>query len=191
LDQIVARAASLVTHTTPPRVFTALGRHPRLFRAWLPFSGTLLLCGELPRVDTELVILRTAWNCACEYEWAQHVGLATRAGLAAAHIESVREGATADVWSPRQRALLGAVDELHADRTMTPRTREHLEVLLSERQLIELCVLVGHYEMLAMLLNTQRVEPDAPRPTHAWGARTERSSPPQVVVVERRDADPR
>lgn len=161
LDRVVARAASFVTHTAPPRVFTEIGRHPRLFRAWLPFAGALLLQGELPRPDTELVILRTASNCRCLYEWEQHVGLASRAGLDAVHIESVPEGATAAVWSPRQRALLGAVDELHTDRTLTPATTAHLERILSQRELIELCLLVGHYEMLAMLLNTRRVEPDA------------------------------
>ncbi|HEX4819643.1 MAG TPA: carboxymuconolactone decarboxylase family protein [Acidimicrobiales bacterium] len=162
LDRAVARAATLVTHTTPPRVFRELGRHPRLFRAWLPFAGALLLHGELPRIDTELVILRTACNCGSRYEWAQHVALARRAGLDAAQIDVVPEGASATAWSARQRELLRAVDELHADRTLSPATRERLEQLLTERQLIELCLLVGHYEMLAMLLNTRGVEPDAP-----------------------------
>ena len=164
LDRVVARAASLVTHTAPPRVFTELGRHPRLFRAWLPFAGTMLLQGELPRTDTELVILRTAWNCNCAYEWAQHVELATRSGLDAAQVDSVPDGVAAPVWTSRQRALLGAVDELHADRTLTTETRDQLERFLDERELIELCLLVGHYEMLAMLLNSRGVEPDPPMP---------------------------
>jgi hypothetical protein len=41
-------------------------------------------------------------------------------------------------------------DRLWADLT------DHLD----ERDLIELCMLVGHYEMLAMTLNTLRVQPD-------------------------------
>jgi hypothetical protein len=32
---------------------------------------------------------------------------------------------------------------------------------LTDRQLIELCLLVGHYEMLAMTLNSLGVEPEA------------------------------
>jgi hypothetical protein len=35
-----------------------------------------------------------------------------------------------------------------------------LAQLLSERELIELCLLVGHYEMLAMTLNAIQVAPD-------------------------------
>ena len=75
LDRLVARAASFVTKTEPPRMFFELGAHPRLFRAWLPFGAALLLRGELLRTDTELVILRTACNSRCEYEWVQHAGI--------------------------------------------------------------------------------------------------------------------
>ena len=160
LDQLIARAASLVTRTNPPRVFTEIGRHPRLFRAWLPFAGTLLLHGDLPRVDTELVILRTARNCSSQYEWLQHVELAKRAGLAERQIAAIASRAIEDGWTERQRLLLLAVDELHRKRSLTDRTRAALEGVLSTRQLIELCMLVGHYEMLAMVLNTRRVEPD-------------------------------
>lgn len=35
---------------------------------------------------------------------------------------------------------------------------------LSAAELIELCMLVGHYEMLAMTLNALRVQPDEFRP---------------------------
>jgi alkylhydroperoxidase family enzyme len=163
LDRVIARAASLVTRTDPPRLFTELGQHPRLFRAWLPFAGTLLLRGDLARTDAELAILRTAWNCSCLYEWAQHVGMADRAGVDPEHVASVPEGASAAVWTARQRALLQAVDELHTDRMISPETRTDLVAVLTPRQLIELCLLVGHYEMLAMLLNTREVEPDQRR----------------------------
>ena len=155
--------ASLVTRTEPPQVFAEIGRHPRLFRAWLPFAGTLLFRGALPRVDAELVILRTAWNAGCEYEWEQHVELAARAGLGDAQIAAVARGAGAEIWRARQRLLLTAVDQLHANRGLDTATRADLDDELSAKQLVELCFLVGHYEMLAMLLNSRGVEPDAPR----------------------------
>jgi len=152
--------ASLVTRTEPPQVFAEIGRHPRLFRAWLPFAGTLLFRGALPRVDAELVILRTAWDAGCEYEWEQHVQLAARAGLADAQIAAVARGAGAESWRARQRLLLTAVDELHTNRGLDTATRADLDGELSAKQFVELCFLVGHYEMLAMLLNSRGVEPD-------------------------------
>lgn len=53
-----------------------------------------------------------------------------------------------------------AADELHDRRVITDRTWRALAAQLTERQLVELCFLVGHYEMLAMTLNSLGVEPE-------------------------------
>ena len=155
-----AAIAARATHGEPPRLFTTLGRHPRLFRRWLPFSTMLLLRGSLPARDRELVVLRTAWRCGSWYEWAQHVALAARAGLAPAEVERIPDGPAADGWQPRQRLLLRAADELHDRRVITDATWAALAEEMDERRLIELCMLVGHYEMLAMTLNSLGVEPE-------------------------------
>jgi AhpD family alkylhydroperoxidase len=120
--------------------------------------------GVLPRAETELVILRVAHNSDCEYEWRQHVRLATAAGLEPDEIERVRRGPGGTSWSRRQRLLLRAADELHIERTISDSLWAQLRPLYSDRELIELCMLVGHYEMLAMTLNALRVEPDRLRP---------------------------
>lgn len=158
LARLVAKTAARVTGGEQPRVFTALARHRRLFRWWLPFAGSLLLRGELPRADAELVVLRTACNCLSCYEWAQHVPLAKRAGLSSAAIDAVPQWHDHDIWTERQRVLLAATDELHGPRTITDATWAPLAGELGERELIELCMLVGHYEMLAMTLNSLGVE---------------------------------
>ena len=81
LARTVAEIGSRVTGGRPPNIFTTLGRHPRLFRAWLRYSAHLMPFGQLPRRDTELVILRVAWQCRSAYEWHQHVSIALRVGL--------------------------------------------------------------------------------------------------------------
>jgi 4-carboxymuconolactone decarboxylase len=158
LVRLVASVTARATRGEAPRVFTTLGRHPRLFRTWLRFSATLLLRGDLPGADRELVILRTAWRCGSWYEWAHHGALASRSGWVAHDLERVIEGPDAAGWRPRQRLLLMATDELHDHRVITDRTWAALATELTERELIELCLLVGHYEMLAMTLNSLGVE---------------------------------
>ena len=160
LARIAAAATARATGREPLRVFTTLGRHPRLFRTWLRFSATLMFRGDLPAADRELVTLRTAWRCGSWYEWAQHAGLARRAGLGEDDVARVVDDAAAPTWAPRQRLLLRATDELHDDRVISDRTWRALAAELTERQLIELCLLVGHYEMLAMTLNSLGVEPE-------------------------------
>lgn len=157
---LVSSVAALVTRGERPRVLTTLARHRRLFRWWLPFAGVLLLRSELPRVDVELVVLRTACNCRSRYEWAQHVTLAARAGLAPEAVRAIPRWAGHDGWTARQRLLLAATDELHERRMITDVTWAALATELRDRELIELCMLVGHYEMLAMTLNSLGVEPE-------------------------------
>ena len=157
---VVTSALGAATGGRPANVFTTLGRHRRLFRRWLRFAGALMPGGQLPRADSELVILRVAHNCGCEYEWRHHERIGRLAGLSAADLERVRDGPDADGWTPRQVLLLRAADALHAERDIPDHLWESLHAELADTDLIELCLLVGHYEMLAMTLNSLRVEPD-------------------------------
>ena len=154
----VARIAGRVIGSGPPHIFTTLARHRRLFWPWLFFAGRLMPRGRLPRADTELVILRVAHRCGCEYEWAHHERMAQQVGLSAEEVARVREGPEA--FSGRQALVLEAVDELHEQRDLSDETWAGLRALLSDVELIELCMLSGHYEMLAMTLNSLRVEVD-------------------------------
>ena len=160
LATLVALVAGRVTHTEPHRIFTTLARHRRLFRRWLPLGGVLLLRGDLPRRDAELIILRTACNCGCWYEWVQHATLATSHGLTGEMVDAIPDWRESDAYSQRQRHLLAAADELHRDRVITDGTWAALAAELRDTELIELCFLVGHYEMLAMTLNSLGVEPE-------------------------------
>jgi len=161
LARVVAGAAGWIAGGEPPRVFLALGRHRGLFRSWLPFAGTLLLRTRLPRGDVELVVLRTACNCCSPYEWAQHVALARRAGLGAGVIAAVPEWREEEkALTERQQLLLAATDELHSNRVIAGATWAQVASELSENEIIELCMLVGHYEMVAMTLNSLGVEPE-------------------------------
>jgi AhpD family alkylhydroperoxidase len=174
----IARAIGLATGGRPPNVFTTLARHRGLFRRWLRFAGGLMPGGKLPRQDTELLILRVAHNTGCDYEWHHHERLGLTTGLTKDEIARVREGADAPGWSPRRRLLLRAADELHADRTISDALWAPLRAELADHELIELCMLVGHYEMLAMTLNALGVERDP-----------DTGPPPRLVrLVQRRSA---
>jgi alkylhydroperoxidase family enzyme len=162
VNQLIARVIGIGGGTVgPPKLFTTLGRHRRLFRPWLRFASRLMPGGKLPRRDSELVILRVAHLCGSDYEWAHHERIARRFGLSGADVQRVREGADAPGWSPRQRAILRAIQELHETRTLSDEAWSALRAAgLNDTELIELPMLVGHYEMLAMTLNALAVTPD-------------------------------
>ena len=149
LPRVVAAITGRITGTGPLNIFTTLGQHPRLFRAWLRYSARLMPFGSLPRRDTELVILRVAWQCRSAYEWNQHVALALRVGLTQAEVAGAAEGPSAIIFTARQRSLLAASDELLAERALSDVTWSAVRAILDDRQAIELCLLVGHYQGLA------------------------------------------
>jgi alkylhydroperoxidase family enzyme len=160
VNAAIARLLGAVAGGGPPNVFTTLARHRGLFRKWLRFAGALMPGGVLRRDETELLILRVAHNTHSAYEWTQHARIALTTGLTEADVERVREGPAAVGWSPRRALLLQAADELHCDQTISDALWDKLSAELPDEHLIEVCMLVGHYTMLAMTLNALAVVPD-------------------------------
>jgi alkylhydroperoxidase family enzyme len=158
LARLVAEVAGRVSGSGPPNVFTTLGRHPRLFRAWLRYSAQLMPLGRLPRRDTELVILRVAWQCRSAYEWRQHVLLALRVGLTPDEIAGVPADAPSGALSERQRTLLAVCDEMLARRALSDATWNAVRASLGDREAIELCLLVGHYQGLASTIGALGIQ---------------------------------
>ncbi len=143
----------------PLNLFLALARHPALLQDYLPLGSRLLLRGTLPGRDRELVILRTAWLCGCDYEWGQHQRLAARAGLTGDEIADIPDP-SAGRWTGHDRALLSATGELVGQHTIRQATWDTLSQAYDDTAMVELTMLVGHYAMLAGLLNAAQVPRD-------------------------------
>ena len=141
-------------------IFATLARNPELFKAWMPFGGYLLTAGTLSGQERELLILRTALNCASPYEWGQHVRISEAGGIDRETIDRVVDGPSADGWSDSEAALLRAADELHNDAKIGDDTWAELAKAYDEKQLIEIPMLVGQYHMVAFTLNSLGVEQD-------------------------------
>ena len=137
--------------------FATMLHHPKLMERQLQLS-IQLFTGELSTRHRELAILRVAWLNQAPYEWGEHVLVGKReAGLTSEEIERVTQGPAAPGWASEDRAILKAVDELHADAMISDETWATLAETLSYQQLIELPVLVGIYQGTAYLQNSLRI----------------------------------
>lgn len=146
-----------------PKGLNALGtlaQHPELTLAFHTFNGHVLFASTLAPRDRELLVLRVAALRDAEYEWAQHVVLAGDAGIDADQVARIAEGPGAAGWSPRDRALLRAVDELVAGARIGDGTWAELSAELDTRQLMDLVFTVGAYDLLAMAFRSFGVEMD-------------------------------
>lgn len=140
-------------------IFNTMVRHPRLFKRWVPF-GTAMLYAKLPTRDRELLILRTAFRCECNYEWSEHKVIAAGAGISAEEISMIERGPADAGWQPFDAALVRSVDELLDDNSISDSTWRILAERYDERLLIEVPMVVGHYYTTALMLNTLRVPLD-------------------------------
>jgi AhpD family alkylhydroperoxidase len=163
ISWVIAKLGARTAQAPEMHLFTTLGQRRLLFWAWT-FYGARLLRGRLPAVDTELVILRVAHLRGSEYELQHHRRLGRRRGLddhAQAAIFAWPKQANG--LSDRQRALLDATDQFVTDRTIGDEAWLRLSGELDRQQLIEFCLLAGHYDGLAATLAALEVPLDHPR----------------------------
>jgi 4-carboxymuconolactone decarboxylase len=149
---------------SPGNIFATLAHHPKLLKRWLVFGNHVLSKSTLPGRERELAILRVGWLCQAEYEWGHHVRIGLREGLTDAEIQRVTEGPDAPGWSPLDRLLLRAVDELHEDQILSDATWQGLSSHYGLEQCMDLIFAIGQYHLVSMALNSLGVqrEPGVP-----------------------------
>jgi alkylhydroperoxidase family enzyme len=153
-SRIAGRLAGLVIGSGRMELFSLLGKRPAAFWPWTTRWVSLMARGGLRPAEIEPAILRTGWNCGSSYEWEHHVDISHAARIPATTLESIAAGPDDPAWNPRARALLRAVDELCTGRVIGDDTWRDLAAFLTLRQRTALCLLVGDYAMLAMVLNS-------------------------------------
>jgi alkylhydroperoxidase family enzyme len=141
-------------------IFRTLAHHPKLMKRWLVFGNHVLSKSTLTPRDREIAILRVGWLCQAGYEWGQHVIIGKASGLSDEDIDRIIEGADAEGWSPAEKALLRATDELKDDSFISDATWSDLCEHYENKQLMDLVFTVGQYNLVSMALNTFGVQLD-------------------------------
>ena len=138
----------------PLNIHNTMAHHPELMKAWSPFRNHVVLNSSLSPRQRELLILRTAYNCATNYEWQHHVERGLKAGLDRKQIERVKQGPGASGWAPEETALLSAADDCHREYNMTATTLKKVQQYFNTRQQLDIAVTVGMYMTLALIIKT-------------------------------------
>ena len=142
---------------TPPNLYRALANHPALVAAWTEFANTLRHGSRTPRALRELVILRGAQVSASEYEWAQHLRMARKAGVREAQIAALAAWRTSPEFDPVERAALQLAESVTAGRVSEDVYREAMRYF-DHHDYVELAVTAGFYAMVARVLDAMAVE---------------------------------
>ncbi|MCH8543771.1 MAG: carboxymuconolactone decarboxylase family protein [Alcanivorax sp.] len=169
LFRAVSRVSRLFGRPELPNVFPLIHHNPRLFWGWMFFASRLMPWGRLPATARELMILRVAWLCRCRYEWGQHIELAERAGVSDRDLVAVTRGPEA-FDDPATRLLIQACDDLYHHDCLTDDTWQPLQAQYSEKLLLEVMMLAGHYRMLAGVLLSAGLPLEAHIEEHLQGS---------------------
>lgn len=149
---------TLKTTYNKGRLYNMIGtfaRHPEASKAIGRVSGHILgPTSTLTPRDRELLILRTAWLCQAEYEWAQHVLIGRQVGLSDTEIHRCKEGSESTDWTTTQQHLLRAAEQLHSQQKIADPTWSALAEKYDTRQLMDIVIAVGHYTLVACALNS-------------------------------------
>lgn len=135
-------------------IHSTMAHHPDLLAAWMPYRYHVVRDSSLAARHRELLILRTAVNCAAGYEWEHHVMRGRDAGLSDTEIERVKKGPSAPEWSPTEAALLAAADECKLDAKLSDDTYRALSGQFDDKQILDIISTVGVYLTIAVMVNT-------------------------------------
>ncbi len=149
-------------------VYTTLVRHPDLFADFMVLGRRLLRLSSLEPRDRESLILRAAYRCRARYEWSHHDVIGRRVGLTDADLTTLSTETVGPDVEPALARLIRAADELTVDHELSDPTWAELTEAYSQNQIIELCMLVGEYAMLAGALNSLGVQIEDGFPTPPW-----------------------
>jgi AhpD family alkylhydroperoxidase len=162
VNWLIWRLLSLLSGTWKSQLFGTIGRAGGLFRGWLWFGAKLMPGGKLSRYQSELVILRVAWLRDCRYVIDHHVRIGRRHGITEEVIDRIAQGSTAPGWTNSEAAALAAAETLVTEKAIPDREWQALTPHFDDRRLIEICLLVGHYDMVATIIDVLRIQPDPP-----------------------------
>ncbi len=149
--------AGTLAKVAPLHVFQLMAHAQTAFTPWLRFGGALLNDLELDPALRELVILQVG-RLAARYEWEQHVPIALAVGVTQDQVDALARGELEGFDAVTGAALRyvdafvrGAVDD---------ETYGALASRLSDRGVVELSLVAGHYLMLARMMDALRIDSD-------------------------------
>ena len=139
-------------------LYRAVGHSPSTISSFIKLGNVLLNQAELPARLRELAILRIAKLAGSDYEWKQHVPIATEIGINSQQIEEIGHWKGSKVFSDEERAVLRYTDEVAIDVAVQDDTFSALQKHLSERSIVELTISIAYWGMIARVLVPLNIE---------------------------------
>ncbi len=108
----------------------------------------------------ELAILRTGIVGDSRFEYSQHMKVARTVNIPEAKLAAIKGWTTSGLFSPAERAVMAATDELLARNLVEDATFAELQRHLSDPQILELFYAIGLWRMHGLITRALHLEYD-------------------------------
>ena len=142
-------------------IYRLMLHSPALANTWFDLNQAVRYGTEIDGQCRELAVIRVAILNNVEYVVRAHgPAYALKEGLTPAQVEALADWKSSDLYSDKQRALLGYVDAMTRDIDVLDTVFAEVRKYFSERQTVELTMLIGAYNMLTRFLKALKVDPE-------------------------------
>jgi alkylhydroperoxidase family enzyme len=140
-------------------VYKLLLHSPPLAETWLDHVGAVRWKTSLSGRIREIAIIRIAYLNRIAYVLQQHVPtLAVAEGMTEAECEALKDWRASALFDARERALLAYADAMTQGPDVPDEAFAELRRNFSEREIVELTVLIGTYIMHNRVFNALKVD---------------------------------
>ncbi len=147
---------------------------------WLHLFTELRNKAKLSGRIREIATMRIAVLNGADYEYQAHVPFALEAGLTQAQIDALHDWRAADVYQPRDRAVLAYTDSMTREIHVPDDVYAAVRPFFDDREMVDLTATIAGYNMVSRFLEALQMHPE-PDHGHAF-ARSEAIKTPGLEV---------
>ena len=144
-------------------IYRLMLHSPALADAWFELNQAVRYGTEIDGQSRELAVIRVAILNDVEYVQRAHgPAYALKEGLTPEQVDAVADWQPSKLFSAPQRALLAYTDAMTREMNVSDAVFAEVRKHFTERQTVELTMLIGAYNMLTRFLKALKVDPEPP-----------------------------
>ena len=142
-------------------IYRLMLHSPALANAWFDLNQAVRYGTEIDGQSREIAVIRVAILNDVEYVQQAHgPAYALKEGLTPEQVLAIANWQPAKLFSAPQRALLAYTDAMTREIDVPDAVYDEVRKHFSERQTVELTLLIGAYNMLTRFLKALKVDPE-------------------------------
>jgi 4-carboxymuconolactone decarboxylase len=142
-------------------IYRLMLHSPELAEAWFNLNQAARYGTEIDGAGRELIIMRVAILNRCDYVVKTHASqYALKEGLTREQVDALGDWRGSSLFDAKQHALLAYSDAMTEDIEVPEAVFSDVRKYFTERQTVELTMLVGAYNMLTRVLNALKIDPE-------------------------------